>query len=91
MSTTHKFKDQETRNAIGADVADQLGALVAMLGREAAQDDWHLKNLLNATLPRMSALNNAASALFSDPNAFSGGDLMKTVYGDDVAIEGAAS
>lgn len=90
MSTTYLFKEQDKRNRIGFNVTCQVSALISMLTREMAQDSSHFEDLLNATLPRLQQLNEAAMALFSDDNAFSDDVIVTTVYGKENSTKEAA-
>ncbi|RTL30695.1 MAG: hypothetical protein EKK47_10355 [Burkholderiales bacterium] len=80
--TTEGFINQSERNEIGFQITCQIGALLRTLSRERDQDSSHFEDLLGATLPRLLQLNDAATAIFSDENAFADDSVKACVYGE---------
>ncbi|MGC4059871.1 MAG: hypothetical protein QM749_03020 [Aquabacterium sp.] len=68
---------------MGFEITCQMGSVLDMLVRELARaDDFcDFADLLNATLPRLRELSEAAAAMFNDPAAFSDDSFVRTVYG----------
>lgn len=83
MSIEKIYEDQPKRNTLGFDITCQVQALLEMLRREQrSHDDMQsFGDLLDAIMPRLQSLNDAAMALFTDVNAVTSGELIQTVYG----------
>ncbi|MGC4062960.1 MAG: hypothetical protein QM749_19810 [Aquabacterium sp.] len=83
MSNESVYEDQSKRNTLGFDITCQVSALLNMIKREQSkhEDLQSFNDLLNAVMPRLHDLNEAAMALFSDGNALTSSDLMVTIHG----------
>lgn len=83
MSHGKGFKDQAKRNKLGFDTTCQISALLDMLRHERRRhDDFQaFCDLLDAVLPRLDDLNNAAMSLFDDPGALKDANIATVVHG----------
>lgn len=83
MSYDIPFADQPQRNEMGFDVTCQILALLdTLINERQRHDDFQtFGNLLDAIVPRLQDLGNAAMALFTDQAALGGDNLHVTVYG----------
>lgn len=83
MSSVEIFEDQSKRNTLGFDITCQIEALLEMLRNEQRRidDPNRFGSLLDAVIPRLNDLNNAAMSLFTDSAALTSGALFCTVHG----------
>jgi len=83
MNDGKTFEDQNQRNEMGFDITCQVSALLDMLKseRQRHEDMNTFGDLLDAVMPRLHDLNEAAMALFTDPVALECGEVALTVHG----------